>query len=169
MFALLSGLVIASLLIAAFPGEALASASGPTTKIEGKSAAALERMMKRRRAVQEKLTSKFDNAQSKAADVDAHINKFKSEGVDTTDLETAKATFLTQVASAKTFFDQAASILASPTGFGAGDKVVDLAQARITMTELRFDQSMASIILNKAMKDLTKADKKFARQHRGGK
>jgi hypothetical protein len=61
------------------------------------------------------------------------INKLKSAGKDTSALESALATYQTQVASAQSSHDAAAAVLAAPAGFDSNGKVTDAKAALQTI------------------------------------
>ena len=85
------------------------------------------------------------------------IEKAKSNGRDVSSLETALATFKSQVTKAQADHDQAASILSSHSGFGSDGKVTDAAAARQTVASARTSLEDAHVILQQAAADLHSA------------
>ncbi len=65
------------------------------------------------------------------------INKAKEKGKDVSSLESALATFNTQMASAQAPHDKAAGILATHNGFDDNGKVIDRQAARQTVLNAR--------------------------------
>lgn len=90
----------------------------------------------------------------KAQDV---INKAQQAGLDVAELQSALNTFNSQVATAKTSYDQAASILAAPAGFDANGNVTNaqtahqnLASARDALQQAHLTLANASLTLRTA-------------------
>lgn len=83
----------------------------------------------------------------KAQDV---ISNAQQAGLDVSELQSALNTFNSQVATAKTSYDQAASILASPAGFDANGNVIDAQTAHQTLASARDALQQAHLTLANA-------------------
>jgi hypothetical protein len=113
---------------------------------------------------QKALATQTDNL-AKAADgeakVQALIDAQKAKGVDTTAIEAALATAKSQVATAQSSHDTAATILGTHAGFDASGNVTDVTLARQTLTSARQSLGDAHTVLQQARKDLQAALKEF--------
>lgn len=72
-------------------------------------------------------------AQNSIARVEELIAKGKSHNLDTSDLESALASYKSSLASAQAYHDQAASIVSGAAGFDSSGNVTDLETARATV------------------------------------
>jgi hypothetical protein len=113
---------------------------------------------------QKALTTQADNlakAGESATKVQALIDAQKAKGVDTTAIEAALATAKSQVATAQSSHDTAATILGTHAGFDASGNVTDVALARQTLTTARQALGDAHTVLQEARRDLQAALKEF--------
>lgn len=78
------------------------------------------------------------------------INKAQQAGLDTADLQNALNTFNSQVSVAKSSYNQAAAILASPAGFDANGNVTDSQVAHQTLASARDSLQQAHLTLTNA-------------------
>ncbi len=90
-------------------------------------------------------------------DVQGWIDNLKAQGKDTSSLETALASFQSQIADAQTAHDQAASIMATHAGFDDQGNVTDRAQARDTLHQAATSLRSAHFSLAGASLDLRQA------------
>ena len=99
-------------------------------------------------------TTTLTDANTIAANIQNWINTLQGQGKDTTDLETALAAFNSQIATAQTNHDAAASTLASHAGFDANGQVTDRAQAASTLRQAYQSLQTAHLTLVSAVVDL---------------
>jgi hypothetical protein len=92
----------------------------------------------------------FTYAATAATDVQNIINTAKNKNMNVTDLETALTAFNSQVASARTYHDQAVSLLLTHNGFDVNGKVADTQAAHQTLDSARQDLQMAHLTLTSA-------------------
>lgn len=78
------------------------------------------------------------------------INKAQQAGLDTADLQNALNTFNSQVSVAKSSYNQAAAILATPAGFDANGNVTDSQVAHQTLASARDALQQAHLTLTNA-------------------
>ncbi|HTX91627.1 MAG TPA: hypothetical protein VMC09_10460 [Anaerolineales bacterium] len=119
---------LAVLVALIFTGMAVQAAPAQQT-----GAIVLENFLKR-----EQIALNDQGARLKAADTvistsQDWINQLKAAGKDTSALESALATYQTQIASAQSNHDAAAAVLAAPAGFDASGKVTDTKTALQTI------------------------------------
>ncbi len=163
LVAVLAAAVVAALALAAFSpfnapvyAEAGGTPGAPGEQGQG-AGKALEKFLQREQHVLDSLDHRFEVADKVAAKVQAWIDKQKAAGKDTAGLEAGLAAFNAQVAAAKAYRDQAASLLQSPAGFDANGAVTDPQQARDTVKAIREALRNAHKALVKAVPDLRHA------------
>src|SRR5450759_517172 len=101
----------------------------------------------------------LDKANAGIARIQGLIDQAKAKSVDTRLLETALSTFKTQLASAQSAHDTAATILAAHTGFNADGSVNDAAIARQTRLDAHQALVNAATSMSQSVKDLSAAVK----------
>jgi hypothetical protein len=101
-----------------------------------------------------------------AAATQTYIDAQKSQGKDTSSLETALASYKSSIAAAKGFHNQAATILANPAGFDASGNVTDKDQARETvrsaaeqLRQAHTNLTSGALTLRTAVKEYRQANK----------
>lgn len=122
---------------------------------------ALGNFLQREQHVLDSLTQRLDVSAKIAARAQEWIDKQKVAGKDTTSLEAGLAAFNTQVAAAKSDYDQAAGLLQSPAGFDANGNVLDRQQALSTVRQIRDLLHQANMALVKAVPDFRHAVNDF--------
>ncbi len=93
------------------------------------------------------------------------IQKAQSKGIDVTDLNNALAAFNKQIAAAKTYHDQAASILSAKKGFDSNGKVTDPQAAHQTVLDARNALRQAHLDLSNAVVNLRLAIQNYRTNH----
>lgn len=92
----------------------------------------------------------FTYAATAASDMQAIIYAAKNVNKDVSDLETALTAFNSQVASARTYHEQAVSILLTHNGFDVNGKVTNSLIAHQTLDSARQDLQLAHLTLTSA-------------------
>ncbi len=93
------------------------------------------------------------------------IDNAKAKGQDTSALESALATFQSQVANARSAHATAASILTTHDGFNPNGKVTNVTTAKQTVLDARQALKEAAGILTQAVKDLRTAVQDWRNAH----
>jgi uncharacterized protein YlxW (UPF0749 family) len=93
------------------------------------------------------------------------IDNAKAKGVDTSALESALATFQSQVGNARSAHATAAGILSTHAGFNPVGKVTDLTAAKQTVLDARQALQNAASILTQSVKDLKAAVQSWRDAH----
>ena len=93
----------------------------------------LENFLKREQIALNDQALRLQQANAAITTTQDWINQLKAAGKDTSALESALATYKTQVASAQSSHDSAASVLASPAGFDGSGKVTSAKTALQTI------------------------------------
>src|SRR5450759_1804137 len=109
----------------------------------------------------------LDKANAGIARIQGLIDQAKAKSVDTRLLETALSTFKTQLASAQSAHDTAATILAAHTGFIADGSVNDAVIARQTLLDAHQALVNAATSMSQSVKDLSAAVKTWRASTKG--
>lgn len=163
-FVTLSISMIAALLaltMATLPTQSVAASTDGITVVRTPLSQAVDQQMaltlQRERNWLMRQNLHFNQAATIAQKAQDVITKAQQAGLDVADLQNALNTFNAQVATAKTSYDQAASILSSPAGFDANGNVTDaqtahqtLASARNALQEAHLTLANASLTLRTA-------------------
>ncbi|MCC7361503.1 MAG: hypothetical protein IT317_18595 [Anaerolineales bacterium] len=159
----LSGALLAAALTA---GLALAPAyAAPAAVAAERPAPTLETLYQREQNWLTVQTTTLTNANSIAVNMQNWIDTLKRLGKDTTDLETALASFNGAVASAQTRHNAAAGTLAAHAGFDANGTVTDRAQAAATVRSAYDNLQAAHLTLVGAVVDLRLAVRTWRLNH----
>lgn len=144
------------------PAYAAAFTGSPTTATTVAPAASNANLTRTFQAEQVRLKTQagnLDKANAGIARIQGLIDQAKAKSVDTRLLETALSTFKTQLASAQSAHDTAATILAAHTGFNADGSVNDAAIARQTRLDAHQALVNAATSMSQSVKDLSAAVK----------
>jgi len=94
------------------------------------------------------------------------IQKYKDQGVNTTELEKALASYQEGIQAAQEYHGKAASILANPAGFDANGKVVNRKQALETVRTAGNALRRAHLEITEATLDLRVAVRTFIEEYK---
>ncbi|MBI2906713.1 MAG: hypothetical protein HYX92_03535 [Chloroflexi bacterium] len=159
------GLVVALLAAGSLvmPGTpAFADPPAPTPKQTEK----LERRLQVELKVLERGQKALARAGKRADRVQQLIDRAKAAGKDVTNLEAALFEFKADVATARSHYDQAKSILDVRAGFDADGKVTNVDQARETVRAAAREERQFLRTMRKATRDLGKAIKESRQANR---
>jgi hypothetical protein len=126
----------------------------------------LSNVLKREQLALSNQSVRLDVADQVAETTQAYIDEQKGQGKDTASLETALATYKTELQTARGFHDEAESTLSSPAGFDASGNVTDKETARQTvhtagqsLRQVHTHLTTASLTLRTAVKEYRAANK----------
>jgi hypothetical protein len=165
-----SGLLVLALTAAAFVAAPATPAyaddgtppSGERSRDRG---ALLERAFEREKDWLARQGDNLAKAEAGADKLAELIEKAKANGVDTSELETALAHFLGQIARAQHSHDEAAAIIDAHAGFNGGGKVTDAAQALETVKGAGKALREAAQVMVDAAKDLRASVRAWREAH----
>ncbi len=109
--------------------------------------------------------SNLDKTGAVVTRVQTLIDSAKAKGEDTSALESALATFQSQIASGRSAHATASNILSTHDGFNPNGKVTNVTTARQTVLDARQALKEAGDILTQAVKDLRAAVKAWQGAH----
>jgi galactokinase len=150
-----SGLVLAGVMAAIPATAAYAAPSTPPAQPQRN-----ERLEQAYQREQEWLGTQQDNLNrliSVAGKVQQFITTQQNTGKDVSALQTALATFKSQIATAQASHATAGNVLNTHLGFDANGKVIDAAQARQTLLDARQSLYDAHRVMRQAVLDLHRA------------
>ncbi len=153
-FILMSGTVIAGLLLAALPEAALASTPTQAQTV-------LQNMLKSSKAQQRHYSNLFTKADKLVTKAQNQILRAQAKGKDTTAIEAALATFQPQLADAKADWMVAQNAIMSHAGFDDTGTMTDEAMARDTTNTIGQSQLSMRSTFDPAYKIFQKAYNKF--------
>ena len=108
----------------------------------------------------------LDMANREVAKIQTLISQAQAKSLNVTDLQTALATFQSQLASAQAEHNTAASILSTHAGFGVDGSVTNVPAARQTVLDARQALTDTAAILTQAARDLHQAIKTWQAANR---
>ncbi len=160
-----SGLVLAGVVTAIPADTALAAPATPPA--QGQLAQTrnerLERVYQREQQWLSTQQNNLNRLNSVADKVQQFITTQQGKGKDVSALQTALATFKSQITMAQASHATAANVLSTHLGFDANGKVTDAAQARQTLLDARQSLRDAHNVMRQAVLDLHRAIRAWRR------
>jgi hypothetical protein len=123
--------------------------------------AGLDKAYEREQSARSQQSNNLTKANGIVAKVQAYITNQKAKGLDTSALEAALSTYQTQLGTAQSSHDTAASVLSGHAGFDGSGNVTDAGQARQTVISARQSLLDAHTALAQGGKDLRAAIQQF--------
>lgn len=165
-----SGLLVLALTAAAFVAAPATPAyaddgTPPTAERSRDRGTLLERAFEREKDWLARQGDRLAKADAGAEKLAGLIEEAKAKGVDTSELETALAQFLGQMARAQHSHDEAAAIIDAHAGFNGGGKVTDADQALETVKAARDALREAAQVMMGAARDLRSAVRAWREAH----
>ncbi len=150
------------------PAVAQAAAPGddPAPTPGALSGAALEYGCNQEKLALEAQQNRLDFSNEVAGQAQTWIDQLKSQGKDTSSLETALATFKTAITTAQGQHDTAQNAFNTQAGFDGNCKVTDREQARATVRTVREDARIAHVTIASASLDFRIAVRQWRQTNR---
>ena len=145
--AIVAAMVVTGTAMAA-PGDP-GGPGGPGGPGKGGQHASPEALLERARKALERQGERLDKADEIITRAGAWIEKQKSGGEDVSSLEAGLSAFKAAIKDARTYHDEASSLLNNPAGFDGNGKVTDETTARQTLRKVRIALMGAHLTLEK--------------------
>ncbi len=121
----------------------------------------IERLYQRTLNWRDVQTENLARADEAVAKTQSYIDAKKADGLDTSAVEAALASYQTQIAEAHSFHDQAVAVLSTHSGFDDAGKMTDITAARVTIADSASDLGQARVRMVNAAFNLRQAIKDF--------